>query len=116
MLQATYDFAKSPYALGFMGSHRLSSSLSMSAGNKWSLYAFGSMMLDAQNSSFVSDLNYQIAPRWRLSLASTLQTFNTAKFKDYTIGIGRSIGGRDFVFSYSTYTHRFFFDLQASRF
>ena len=51
-------------------------------------------MLDAPTSSMIADLNYAIMPRWRLSLAATMQRFTLGRYYDYEIGLGRSIGRR----------------------
>jgi hypothetical protein len=115
-LQATYDFIQTPVFLAEGGKHRLSANLLMSGGTKWNLMAFGSTILDGKNMSMVGDFNYAIAPRWRLSVAATLQQVSTASYRDFAFSLARSIGGRDIGITYSTFTHRVYFDLQASRF
>jgi hypothetical protein len=115
-MMLAYDYQKQPLTLLGTGNHKVSTMLRMSGGSKWDLFLFGSMMLDERNSTLVSDINYVIAPRWHLSLSSTIQQFSTASYRDFSLGIGRTVGGRDIVISYSTFNHRFFFDLQASRF
>jgi hypothetical protein len=115
-LQMTYDFAQTPATLIDSGKHRLSTTFAMSGGSKWNLFVYNSMFLDASISSTITDFNFAIAPRWRMTLSATLQQFAGSQFRDYQLGFARSIGGRDFVLSYSTFSHRFFFDLEASRF
>lgn len=115
-MQWTYDYTRQPTFLTAGGSHRLSANLFAGGGSKWSFYLFSSMMLDAPSTSLFSDLRYEFAPRWRFSLSATLQRFASSMYRDYEIGIARSIGGRDLILSYSTFTHRLFFDIQASRF
>jgi hypothetical protein len=73
-------------------------------------------MLDSGVTSLLADLSYNFARRWHLSALATIQSFTTGSYRDFQFGIARSIGGRDLLFSYSTYSHRVFFDLQASRF
>lgn len=115
-LQLTYDFTQQPTSFIGFGKHRVGASFFASGGDKWSLYLYGTALLDADNSSIISDFRYTIAPRWHFSLSATIQKYATADYRDFEIGIARSIGGRDLVISYSTFNHRFFFDLQASRF
>jgi hypothetical protein len=115
-LQMTYDFTRQPAYLTGGGTHRLSMSLFAGKSSKWSATVSGSTFLDAVNSSMLADLSYAILPRWRLSTSATLQQFSTAQYRDYTLGIGRDIGGRELILSYSTYSHKIFFDIQASRF
>ncbi|MCC6730527.1 MAG: hypothetical protein IT208_14425 [Chthonomonadales bacterium] len=114
-LRATYDFARQPTVLTDGGSHRVS--LSYYAGDRrWNVYVYSSVMLDAPLSSTMADLGFVFAPRWRLSLTATLQRFSGSSFRDFELGIARTIGGRDLLLSYSTLSHRIFFDIQASRF
>ncbi len=115
-LQTTYDYTKSPAAYINTGSHRLSTNLVMNAGGKWNLYVYNSTLLDANVSTTIGDFNYAIAPRWRMTLSATLQRFTGSQYHDYQLGFARSISGRDFVLSYSTLSHRIFFDMEASRF
>jgi hypothetical protein len=115
-LQLTYDFTQQPtHFIGF-GKHRVGASFYASGGDKWSFYLYGTALLDANNTSLISDFRYTFAPRWHFSLSTTIQKYATADYRDFEMGIARSIGGRDLVISYSTLNHRFFFDLQASRF
>ena len=88
----------------------------LNGGSHWNFYMLSSMVLDARNSSVIGDLSYSIAPRWRLTFNSTMQQLATASYRDFAMGIARSVFGRDIVFSYSTFNHRFFFDLEAGRF
>jgi hypothetical protein len=115
-LQMTYDFAQTPATLLDTGKHRLSTTFSVNGGSHWNLFVYNSMFLDANISSTITDFNFAIAPRWRMTLSATLQQFAGSQFRDYQLGFARSLSGRDFVLSYSTYSHRFFFDLEASRF
>jgi len=115
-LQLTYDFTRQPTFLTGGGSHRLSANFFADGGNRWNFYFFSSVMLDAPTASLFSDLSYSFAPRWRFSLSATLQRFASGLYRDFEFGIARSIGGRDLVLSYSTFTHRIFFDIEASRF
>ncbi len=115
-MQLTYDFAHQPlYTLG-QGSHKLSMNMVMSKGNRFSAFILGSTMLDVQNTNFVTDTSYSFLPRWKLNIATTLQKFAGASYRDLAFGIARTVFGRDLTFSYSTYNHRFFFDVEASRF
>ena len=115
-LQMTYDYSHTPAAFVYAGNHRLSTNLVMNGGGKWNLYFYNSTLLDATSSTTIGDFNYSIAPRWRMTLSATMQTYVGAQYRDYQFGFARNIGGRDFVLSYSTFSHRFFFDLEASRF
>lgn len=115
-MQLAYDYQKQPLTLLGTGNHKISTMLRISGGSKWDLFLFGSSMLDALNSTLVSDFNYSIAPRWHVNFSSTLQQFTTASYRDFSLGIARTVGGRDVVLSYSTFNHRFYFDLQANRF
>jgi len=115
-VQLTYDFTKQPLFITDGGNHRLTANLLASAGTKWNIYLFGSTMLDAPNSSILGELNYSIAPRWRFLFSAAMQQFSTSSYKDFQVGVGRNVGGREVVLSYGTFSHRWFFDLQASRF
>lgn len=115
-LQMTYDFTRLPTAFTDGGSHRLSTNLIMNGGSRWNFFLYHSMVLDSNAMTTIGDFNYSLAPRWRLSLSATLQKFLGAQYRDYSFGIARNIGGRDFALSYSTLSHRIFFDLEASRF
>jgi hypothetical protein len=114
-LQLGYDFTKQPTFITD-GHHRVSANLLASAGNKWSFFFYGSAMLDAPSSSVIADFSYAFLPRYRLSLSTTIQQFAAGRFYDHEIGIGRVIGGREFILSYSTYNHRFYFNLAAGAF
>jgi hypothetical protein len=115
-LQVTYDYSHTPASLVNVGSHRLSTNFVMNGGSRWNLYFYNSTILDAGVSTTISDFNYAIAPRWRMTLSASVQRFSGSQFRDYQFGFARSISGRDFVLSYSTFSHRIFFDLEASRF
>jgi hypothetical protein len=115
-LQMTYDFTQTPAELIDTGKHRLSTTFAVNGGSKWNLFFYNSMLLDARVSTTITDFNFSVAPRWRVNLSATLQQFAGSQFRDYTFGFARTIGGRDFLLSYSTYSHRIFFDLEASRF
>jgi hypothetical protein len=114
-LQLGYDFTRQPTFVTD-GNHRLSANLLASAGNKWNFFFYGSTMMDAPNSSLIADFSYAFLPRYRLTLSTTIQRFAVGTFHDHEIGIGRVIGGREFVLSYSTYNHRFYFNLAAGAF
>jgi hypothetical protein len=114
-IQLTYDYSRLPSEYTG-GSHRLSANLTASAGTKWSLYLYNTMMLDAQSSSTTADFNYTFASRWRVTMSGTMQSFSGSQYRDYDIGIARTLLGKDLLISYSTYNHRVFFDLEASRF
>jgi hypothetical protein len=115
-LQLSYDLTKQPNLLTGGGNHRISATILAGAGTKTNLYLFASSMLDAQSSSVIADFDYNFIPRWDFSLRASMQTFSTSSYRDFEIGVGRSIGGRKLYVSYSTFNHRFFFDLQASRY
>ncbi len=115
-LQAAYDFTGQPGATAGGGRHRLNVSLGSNGGSKWYVMAMASRMLDTGITSLLADTTYNFARRWRVNFTATVQTFTTGSFRDYQVGISRSIGLRDIQLIYSTYSHRFFFDLQASRF
>ena len=115
-LQLAYDYTQGPTLLATEGHHRLSLSLITTASGRWSTAVAGSMMLDAASSSLMANVSYAVAPRWHLSLASSLQRFVGGQYRDYELGIGRTLGARELVFSYSTFSHRIFFDLEAGRF
>ncbi len=114
-MQLTYDYSRQTYQLGG-GSHRLSLNLMASMGSKWNFYLYNTLLLDATSSSTTADFNYQLAPRWSLMLTSTLETFSGSQYRDYDIGVARTILGRDLLVTYSTFNHRMFFSLQAARF
>ncbi len=115
-LQLTYDFTRQPTVFTAGGSHRLTMSFYASRGSKWYLSLYGNTFLDAPNSSLIADFRYSVVPRWYLSFGATVQRFSSADYRDFTFGITRSIGGRDVTLSYSTLSHRIFFDIDASRF
>jgi hypothetical protein len=114
-MQLTYDYSRQSYQLGG-GSHRLSLNLMASMGSKWNFYLYNTLLLDATSSSTTADFNYVMAPRWTLMLTSTLETFSGSQYRDYDIGLARTILGRDLLVTYSTFNHRMFFSLQAARF
>ena len=114
-LQLGYDYTRQPTFVT-EGRHRVSANLLASAGSKWNFFFYGSSMLDAPSSSLIGDFSYAFLPRYRLTLSTTIQRFAVGTFRDHEIGIGRTIAGREFVLSYSTYNHRFFFNLEAGRF
>ena len=114
--QMTYDYAKQPYYLVGSGSHRVSTNLLLNGGSRWNFYMLSSTVLDAKNTSLIGDLTYQVLPRWKFSFNSTMQQFASSSYRDYSIGIARTVLGRDVVLAYSTFNHRFFFDLEAGRF
>ena len=115
-LQLSYDLTKQPNLLTDGGNHRLSMTLMAGAGSKSSLYLFASSMLDAQASSLIADFDYNFIPRWDFSLKASMQRFSTSSYRDFELGFGRSVGGRKLFVSYSTFNHRFFFDLQATHY
>ena len=114
-LQLGYDYTKQPTFVT-EGRHRVSGNLLASGGSKWNFFFYGSTMLDAPSSSLIGDFSYAFLPRYRLTLSTTVQRFAVGTFTDHEIGIGRVIGGREFILSYSTYNHRFYFNLEAGRF
>ncbi|MGC8666789.1 MAG: Ig-like domain-containing protein [Chthonomonadales bacterium] len=115
-LQLAYDYTQGPVLLATDGHHRLSLSLITTGSGRWSTAVSGSMMLDTTSSSLMANVSYTLAPRWHLSLASSLQRFMAGQYRDYELSIGRTLGARELVFSYSTFSHRIFFDLEAGRF
>lgn len=115
-LNVGYDFTKQPVFFTEGGQHRLNMSLAANGGTKWTLFTYASAMLDSKSMSLMSDLSYELLPRWRFSLAATFQRFLGGQYRDYELGIGRTIGGREVRLFYSTFNHRIFFDIQASRF
>lgn len=115
-LQLTYDYTKQPLFVAEGGNHRVTANFLASAGTKWNVYLLGSTLLDGPNSSMLGELNYMFAPRWRMLFSATAQKFSTGNYQDFELGLGRNIGGREVVLSYGTFTHRWYFDLQASRF
>ncbi len=114
-LQVSYDYTRQPTFL-FDGSHRVSANFLATPNNRWNFMLYASTMLDAPSSSVVADLNYAFLPRWRWTFSANMHRFVNGNYRDLEFGIGRTLGGREFILSYSTYTHRFFFDLQANRF
>lgn len=115
-LQAIYSFTQRPTFLAFGGRHRLSVGLTAGAPNKWTLFLNGNAMLDTNNLGLFGEFSYTFLPRWRFSLGANLQQFGTATYRDFEFTLGRTVGGRDLSLYYSTFSHRFYFDIQASRF
>jgi hypothetical protein len=115
-LTLTYDYTKTPGFAQFGGNHRLSLSMSAMAGQKWSLFLYNTLMLDASNASFTGDLSYFLSNRWRLSFVANIQRFSTVNYRDFEMGVAHNIGGREVVVSWSTFNRRLFFDIEASRF
>lgn len=115
-LQLAYDYTQGPQLLAMEGHHRLSLSLITTGSGKWSTGVSGSTMLDSSSSSLMANVSYAVAPRWHLGLTSSLQRFMGGQYRDYELSIGRTLGARELVFSYSTFSHRIFFDLEAGRF
>src|SRR5262249_45962861 len=115
-LQLGYDLTKQPNLITGGGNHRVSMTLMTGMNSKTSLYLLASSMLDAQASSLIADFDYNFIPRWDFSLKASMQRFSTSSYRDFEVGFGRSVGGRKLFVSYSTFNHRFFFDLQATRY
>ncbi|NLH98191.1 MAG: hypothetical protein GX446_01720 [Chthonomonadales bacterium] len=113
-LQVGYDYLKQPVNYS-EGDHRLSFSLS-SGEQRWGLYLYNTMVLDAGAMSFVGDLYYLLAPRWRMSLSASAHRYSAGSYSDYIVSLARNLAGRDLVLSYSTLHHRFMLDLEATRF
>lgn len=115
-LQVSYDFTQQPGYITGGGHHRFSFSFGSNGGSKWNIIAQASRMLDSGVTSLLADTTYNFARRWRINLLATIQSFPAGSYRDYQFGLSRSIGGRELQFWYSTYSHRVFFDLEASRF
>jgi hypothetical protein len=115
-LHLGYEFNRLPVRIFDTGSHKLSFDMTASHGDRLHATLLASMMLDSPSSTFVGELNYLLAPRWRFSLQASMQRFVLGNYRDIEIGLSRTVLGRDLVVYYSTFSHRFFFDFEASRF
>ncbi len=115
-LQLSYDFTHQPYTIYGEGQHRISASFFASGRNKWYLTLYASDMLDAPNSSLLSDFSYSIAPKWRVALMTTMQQYGAATYKDFDLGLAYDIGGRDVILSWSSLEHRISLRLGAAQF
>ena len=114
-MEMSYDFTHKPVNYMNTGSHRISVAFRAN-GRKWNANLYNAITLDAPVASVIGDFGFVLAPRWRMWLGATLQQFSLATYRDFELGVARSVGGRDVSVSYSTLSHRFFLDLQASRF
>ncbi len=114
-VQLSYDYTRQPTLLTD-GNHRFSANLMAHGSSKWNLMLYASAYVDSNASSLVADFNYAFLPRWRWISTATLQRFTIGSYRDIQFGIGRTVGGREVVIEYSTFSHRIFFDMQAGRF
>lgn len=114
MLQLGYDYVQQPISTGD-GRHRLGLSLG-SSDARWALYFYNTLMVDTGAMSLIGDLQYSLAPRWRVGLSASVQRYQDGSYSDIILALARNIGGRDVVLSYSTFNHRIVVDLEATRF
>jgi hypothetical protein len=115
-MQVSYDFTRLPNLLPDSGQHRVSMNFQAGAGSKWRLYIYNSIFLDADSASALADFSYNFARRWRFAASATIQKFASASYQDYEFGLAHNVGGRDLYLSWSTFNHRIFFSIEASRF
>ncbi len=113
-VQVGYDYVHQPVSLS-EGDHRISLSLSANE-ERWGVYLYNTAVLDAEAISIVGDVHYVLAPRWRLAVSASSHRYSVGSYTDFILALGRNVGGRDIVLSYSTLNHRIMLDLEATRF
>jgi hypothetical protein len=115
-VQLSYDFMRLPGSYVDSGQHRLSSTLYLGAGTKASMFIYGSTLLDAPYRSLSGEARYNFARRWHLGVSANVQEMSSVDYQDYEFSVTRSIGLRELSITFSTLSHRFYFDMQAARF
>ncbi|NUQ69800.1 MAG: hypothetical protein HUU17_03175 [Chthonomonadales bacterium] len=114
-LNLAYDYVHLPVA-SVDGSHRVSLSLGTTE-SRWGLYLYNTYMLDTQALSFIGDLQFTLAPRWRFGISASVQEYVAGGgYSELIFGLARNIGGRDIVLSYSTYLRKVMLNLEAAHF
>ncbi|MDM7462023.1 MAG: Ig-like domain-containing protein [bacterium] len=111
VLNLNYDYAQDALGANLLGRHRLSGSLSWSAGQRYYLTSYFSRALDANSVSYVGDLSWRISPLWRLGIGYTWQTYNQYDFHDRTLTVAYRIGYREVALTWSSFTKRWSVDL-----
>lgn len=114
LVQMGYDYVHQPTP-SYEGDHRLSLSVGASEA-RFGAYLYNTVMLDTGALSLIGDLQFTVAPRWRLGLSASVQRYESGSYSDMVVGVARNIGGRDIVLSYSTFNHRIMLDMEATRF
>jgi hypothetical protein len=116
-LNLTYDLVYQPQSYEFIsGNHRLSATLIMPAGKRFSATFSGSTYIDAPDSNLVGSLAYRLDNRWRLLFSMTTQSYSGEHFSDLEFTLGRRLGARELQLTYSTYIKRISVDFQATHF
>ena len=110
-LSLNYDYAQDALGANLLGRHRLSGSLTWSAGERYYLTGYFSRALDANSVSYVGDFSWRISPLWRMGLGYTWQRYQQYDFRDQTFTIAYRIGFREVALTWSSFTKRWGFDL-----
>ena len=110
-LSLNYDYAQDALGANLLGRHRLSGSLSWSAGERYYLTGYFSRALDTNSVSYVGDFSWRVSPLWRVGLGYTWQRYQQYDFRDHTFTIAYRIGFREVALTWSSFTKRWGFDL-----
>lgn len=115
-LNLAYDFDAGPgsqYVLG--GKHRMSLGYILPSTKHFSARVFGSAYLDSTSTSLIADMAYRLNSNWRVLFSGTLESLSQTNYTDMEFTLGRRIGARELQFTYSTYSHRIYFDLTTTQ-
>lgn len=113
----TYDLLIQPEALyDETGRHRISAAYNISKIKRLTLQFFGSIYLDAPNSSILGDMTYRLSSLWRIMGLATVERYGALSYTDFELTVGRRIGARELQFTYSTYLKRFSVNFTATSF
>jgi hypothetical protein len=110
-LSLTYDYAQDALGANLLGRHRLSGSLTWSAGERYYLTGYFSRALDANSVSYVGDFSWRVSPLWRVGLGYTWQRYQQYDFRDHTFTIAYRIGFREVALTWSSFSKRWSMDL-----
>jgi hypothetical protein len=110
-LSLNYDYAQDALGANLLGRHRLSGSLSWSAGERYYLTGYFSRALDANSVSYVGDFSWRVSPLWRVGLGYTWQRYQQYDFRDQTFTVAYRIGFREVALTWSSFSKRWSVDL-----
>ena len=111
VLSLNYDYAQDALGANLLGRHRLSGSLSWSAGERYYLTGYFSRALDANSVSYVGDLSWRVSPLWRVGVGYTWQRYQQYDFRDQTFTVAYRIGFREVALTWSSFSKRWSVDL-----
>jgi len=92
--------------------HQVTGRLNSFGNERWWLSASATYNLRNQSLFGVAYGSWEFIPKWYLDAGLVWQQFGPAQFRDYTIGLGREIGGQQARIVYSTSEGRIYFELR----